>query len=103
MDSVITKRETRVSMIKTIRVHTAMGHSYDWTKLDLTANQINELNTIGYRGTDLSDRKTTFEEYLNSLNNGYTYSVTQVGFDSGDFGESYLVAYCKCCEKCKGP
>lgn len=56
----------------------------------LTAKEMGELNLIGYSGKNAKKEKMTRTEFLNSLNKG-TFSIVQVGFDSGDLCETFNI------------
>lgn len=73
---------------------TGMGYLSTGTKLTmlfLSDNEIENMDSIGYSGKDKAGNKTTFEEYLNSLNKG-TFTVKKTKHDTGDFSEEYTVA-----------
>lgn len=53
---------------------------------------IKELSKIGYTGKDLKGKKTTFEQYLNSLNKG-EFKVERNG--ERNFREQYIFTYIK--------
>jgi len=75
-----------------VRIDTALGKSNAWGALGLNKRQAAELNNIGYTGKDMRGRKTTREQYLNALGNGYRYTVRQVKFDNGDYSESFAIS-----------
>lgn len=75
-------------------IETGMGQvfNFDRSKLKefLTESEIENFNSIGYSGKDLSGKKNTYEKYLNSLNKG-TFVVLQTKHDGGDFSATYLI------------
>lgn len=56
----------------------------------LNAEQMTELNSIGYSGKRTNGDRMSKESYLNSLRLGQ-FKVSQVRFDNGDFSEEFLI------------
>lgn len=80
-------------MIQQFCLTTSMGSLSNWgSNLQdiLTEDEVNELNTIGYTGKNSKGEKSSFEDYLNSLNKG-EFDVTQTKFDDGSFTEKFNV------------
>ena len=76
--------------IENYTFHTGMGMAKNEDLPFLTEAEMEELNTIGYSGKNSNGKRTTREEYLNSLDKG-TFKVTQTQFDRGDFRECFHI------------
>ena len=71
-------------------IRCACGKSDDWNNVKgLSSKDKKILNDIGYGVI----KNTSFQEYLNVLQNGYVYGVKQTKYDSGDYSTQYLVAF----------
>jgi hypothetical protein len=75
--------------IKTYTIYTGMGRSEKFVEI-LGAEHGNAMNEIGYSGKykDFVSR----QQYLSSISDAKTmYSIHQTGYDSGDFGETFVL------------
>lgn len=79
--------------MKNIVIERSMGKSNDWKEVKgLMPKDIEILNGIGYGSVK---DKGTVSEYLNSLNNGYKYSVSTINSNVFECTDRLLVSYCK--------
>lgn len=83
-------------MITQFKIHTCMGKVSAGVGSDtlsfLTESEQKEFDTIGYTGKTSQGVKSSYSEYLNSLNKG-EFSVKQTKSDSGDFCEAFEIAW----------
>jgi hypothetical protein len=57
----------------------------------LNQEETSEFNKIGYSGKNFLGKKTTFEEFLNTLRPNERFKVQQTRFDYGDFSETFII------------
>ena len=59
----------------------------------LSADELSNLQSIGYTGKDNTGKKIGYIEYLNSLRpNEMQFNRFQTKWDSGDFSEAFVMA-----------
>lgn len=79
------------STLETFEIKCAMGTSFDWKNLDITGEQHQFLNDIGYRGTEKMGY--TYEEYLNEIHKDkYKYMVEHTSHSNSLFTDTYKIS-----------
>jgi len=80
--------------ITSYKITTGMGKLRGDSYLPLTESEIEEFNVIGYTGKNSAGVKTTYVEYLNSLNKGI-FSIVQTKHDDGTYIEEFIINRCE--------
>lgn len=78
--------------IKTYNIQTSLGQLTPWKdKLDfLSESQIEEFNKIGYTGKNSAGQECSYQEYLNTLQEGQ-FEVRTTKINRFDFSEELMI------------
>jgi hypothetical protein len=69
------------------------GRTDDWKKIDfITDEDVEELNSIGYSGSDTKGNKTTWVNYLEEKYQDKSFLMVKTRRDNGDFSEDFVIS-----------
>ncbi len=77
--------------VTTQTITSSYGYSNDWTKVGLKANEVDNLNTIGYTGK-LNGIPTCLADYLESISTKEIYyTIVTLSINTMDGTEKFLL------------